>query len=829
MNEFKCTQGVVYAIKNAQVISRKYKLNYVGTEEILYGLLCLPKCGSCKALNMHGVDKDNYFVFLKDTFRYNDTTGGFTPKAKAVVNKDAEYLADYSKTKYISTEHILLAIINKRDCVAMSILRRMNIDFNSLKHMLEDMIFRRYKASEEALSEDADKNIDREEKIAESNADNDSEDTFDKENPLSKFGYDLTERARDGKLDPVIGREKEINQIIQSLSRRTKNSPVLVGEPGVGKSAVVEGLALEIVSGTVPDVLRNKTIFSLDISGMLAGAKYRGELEERFKTAIDYVISRGDIILFIDEIHNIMGAGSTSEGGIDIAEMLKPMLARGELQTIGATTIDEYRTYIEKDPAVERRFQPITIEAPSTENSVLILQGLKDKYEAHHNVRITDEAIKAAVTLSDRYITDRNLPDKAIDLIDEAAAKARLKYCYTPREYSEKTAQLRTAQNELNYVLSMGEEYADEKRQLLERIDTLRDEMDSIYERTIEARSNSTPDITEEDIAEIVSEWTKIPVTRITSDESDKLSNLESELHDRVIGQDVAVNAVARAIKRSRTCIKDPNRPIGSFIFVGPTGVGKTELSKALADIVFGDKNCLIKIDMSEYMEKNSVSKLIGAPPGYVGYDEPGILTDRVRRKPYSVVLFDEIEKADSEIFNLMLQILDEGRLTDSKGKLIDFRNTIIILTSNVGAAIASKKPSFGFTGEGDKEKETKEKISEALKSKFSPEFLNRLDDIIVFHSLSREDCGKVVDVLLEKLIKRLAENGIKLKVAGSAADVIIAKGYNEVYGARPLKRAITSLIEDMLTDALIDGRIKSGDDILVYAENGKVSFVKVN
>lgn len=824
MNEFKCTEGVVYAIKNAQIVSRKYKLNYVGTEEILYGLLCLPKCGSCKALNEHGVDKDNYFAFLKDTFRYNDKTGGFTPKAKAVVNKDAEYLADYSKTKYISTEHILLAIINKRDCVAMSILRRMNVNINSVKHMLEDMIFRREEAAKNVPQSN-----DEEEIKAENETDSAAENNSDKENPLSKFGYDLTEKARDGKLDPVIGREKEINQIIQSLSRRTKNSPVLVGEPGVGKSAVVEGLALEIVSGTVPDVLRNKTIFSLDISGLLAGAKYRGELEERFKNAIDYVISRGDIILFIDEIHNIMGAGSTSEGGIDIAEMLKPMLARGELQTIGATTIDEYRTYIEKDPAVERRFQPITIEAPSAENSVLILQGLKDKYEAHHNVRITDEAIKAAVTLSDRYITDRNLPDKAIDLIDEAAAKARLKYCYTPKEYSEKTAQLRKAENELDYVLSMGEEYADEKRELLEKIDKLRDEMDSIYERAIEARSNSTPDITGEDIAEVVAEWTKIPVTRITSDESDKLANLESELHDRVIGQDAAVNAVARAIKRSRTCIKDPNRPIGSFIFVGPTGVGKTELSKALADIVFGDKNSLIKIDMSEYMEKNSVSKLIGAPPGYVGYDEPGILTDRVRRKPYSVVLFDEIEKADSEIFNLMLQILDEGRLTDSKGKLIDFRNTIIILTSNVGAAIASKKPTFGFTGDGDRERETKERISEALKSKFSPEFLNRLDDIIVFHSLSREDCGKVVDVLLEKLIKRLAENGIKLKVAGSAADVIIAKGYNEVYGARPLKRAITSLIEDMLTDALIDGRIKSGDDILVYAENGRISFVKVN
>ena len=822
MNEFKCTQGVVYAIKNAQMISKKYKLNYVGTEEILYGLLCLPKCGSCTALNEHGVNKDNYFSYLKNTFRYDDRTGGFTPKAKAVVNKDAELLADMSKTKYISTEHILLAILNKRDCVAMSILRRMDINFVSLSKELEDKIFKRDVVPRQAEST---------ENVGENQIEAADEETeapsLDEDCPLSKFGYDLTEKARDGKLDPVIGREKEINQIIQSLSRRTKNSPVLIGEPGVGKSAVVEGLALEIASGKVPDVLRNKIIFSFNISGLLAGAKYRGELEERFKNAIDYVISQGNIILFIDEIHNIMGAGSTGDGSLDIAEMLKPMLARGELQTIGATTIDEYRTYIEKDPAVERRFQPITIDAPSVENSVLILQGLKDKYEAHHNVEITDEAIKAAVELSDRYITDRNLPDKAIDLIDEAAAKARLKYCYTPKEYSEKSSQLRKARNELDYVLSMGEEYSDEKRQLLEKIDVLRDEMDKINERALDERSNSTPKITADDIAEIVSERTKIPVTRITADESEKLNNLENELHDRVIGQDAAVSAVARAIKRARTCIKDPNRPIGSFIFVGPTGVGKTELSKALADMVFGDKNSLIKIDMSEYMEKNSVAKLIGAPPGYVGYEDAGILTDKVRRKPYSVVLFDEIEKADPEIFNLMLQILDEGRLTDSKGKLIDFRNTIIILTSNVGAAIASQKPNFGFTSEADREQETKDRIYEALKRKFSPEFLNRLDDIIVFHSLLREDCGKVVDVLLEKLIKRLAENGIRLKVAGSAADVIIDRGYNEVYGARPLKRAITSLIEDMLTDALIDGRIKSGDDILVYAENGKITYVK--
>lgn len=817
MNEFKCTQGVLYAVKNSQIVSRKYKLNYVGTEEILYGLLCLPKCEACKFLNECGVDKDNYFSFLKDSFRYDDQTGGFTPKAKAVVNNDAESIADAAKANYISTEHILLAVLNKRDCVAMSLLRKMNVDLVALRSLLEKSIFPTREENQKVETAD-------EENAEEVETEGNSE---KQENPLAKFGYDLTERARLGKLDPVIGRDKEIFQIIQSLSRRMKNSPILIGEPGVGKSAVIEGLASEIASGSVPDVLRNKIIFSLDLSGLLAGAKYRGELEERFKTAMDYVSSQGNVILFIDEIHNIMGAGATGEGNFDIAEMLKPALARGEIQVIGATTIAEYGKYIEPDKAMERRFQPIVIEAPNVENSILILEGLKDKYEAHHNVKITGEAIKAAVTLSDRYITDRNLPDKAIDLIDEAAAKARLKYCSTPKEYSEKTNQLRKLKSQLEYVASIGESSEGEIRRLTEKIDKVRDELDEINERAMEARSNSTPQIKGEDVAAIVAERTKIPVTRITSDETQKLANLENALKERVIGQDLAVSAVSRAIKRSRTCIKDPDRPIGSFIFVGPTGVGKTELSKALADIVFGDRNCLVKLDMSEYMEKNSVSKLIGAPPGYVGYEEPGILTEKVRRKPYSVVLFDEIEKADSEVFNLMLQILDEGRLTDSKGRLVNFKNTIIILTSNVGAAIASSKPTFGFYGEVDEQTERRDRITDALRKKFSPEFLNRLDDIIVFDALSREDCGKVADVLLSKLVKRLADNDIRLKIAGSAADAVIEKGYSEVYGARPLKRAITTLIEDMLTDALIDGKIKPGDEVLVYAENGKMAYAK--
>lgn len=817
MNEYKMTEGVLYAVKNSQIVSRKYKLGYVGTEEVLYGLLCLPRCEACKCLAEYGVNKDNYFDQLKNSFRYDDKTGGFTPKAKAVINKDAEAIADAAKARYISTEHLLLAILNKKDCVAMSLLRRMNVNTVGLVSLLEKKIYAwREKEETQDETEETDENVDTAEKPSERG-----------DNPLEKFGYDLTEKARDGKLDPVIGRDREINQIIQSLSRRTKNSPLLIGEPGVGKSAVIEGLAQEIANGEVPDVLRNKTIFSLNMSGLLAGTKYRGELEERFKDAIDYIVKRGDIILFIDEIHNIMGAGATGDSSFDIAEMLKPMMARGELQTIGATTIDEYRKYIEPDKAMERRFQPITIEAPNVENSIRILQGLKDKYEAHHNVTISDEAIKAAVVLSDRYITDRNLPDKAIDLIDEAAAKARLKYCHTPEDYKEKGRQIQKLETELEYVTSMGAGYQGERDKILDKIARAKDELFAIGERTMEERSGSTPRITDEDIAEIISEWTKIPLTRLTSDESERLSNIENDLHERVIGQDEAVNAVARAIKRARTCIKDPNRPIGSFIFVGPTGVGKTELSKALADIVFGDRNALIKLDMSEYMEKNSVSKLIGAPPGYVGYEEAGVLTDKVRRKPYSVVLFDEIEKADSEVFNLMLQILDEGRLTDSKGRTVNFKNTIIILTSNVGASIVSAKPSFGFNNDYSRENEMKDRISEALKKKFSPEFLNRLDDIIIFHSLSREDCGKITDILFDSLIKRLAENDIRLKIAGSAADLVIDSGYSETYGARPLRRAITTHIEDMLASAILDKQIQPGDEVLVFAENGKASFVK--
>lgn len=808
MNNLKYTGGLIQAFKNSQIISQRCKLGYVGTEELLYGLLLLPNCEACKYLNKFGVNKSNYFALLQNTFSKTRVIAEFnTPRFKSAL-ADAEKISERAGVGFVSTEHLLLAILKKRDCVASSLIRKMNIDYEGLQNALEDKVFATVKsASDETPGRE-------------------NEDSEKKEsNPLDKFGYDLTEKARQGKLDPVIGRSKEIERIIQTLSRRTKNSPVLIGEPGVGKSAVVEGLALEIVDGAVPATLRDKTIFSLDLSGILAGTKYRGDFEQRFKDAIDYIENRGDIIVFIDEIHNIMGAGSTGDGSMGLDEMLKPMLARGEVKIIGATTIDEYRKYIEPDPAMERRFQPITVDAPSVEDAIEILKGLRNKFEAHHNVLISDEAITAAVKLSDRYISDRNLPDKAIDLLDEAASKARIKATYTSPAVQEKKQEIESLSSDEEYYESIGN--YNQAESIKVNIDRLKAEIRRLEDGEYDEQSNTDVILGEDEIADVVSEWTKIPLQRLNESESAKLANLEDELKERVIGQDGAINAVSRAIKRARANIKDPNRPIGSFIFVGPTGVGKTELSKALSEVVFGDANSLIRIDMSEYMDQSSVSKLIGAPPGYVGYEETGVLSDKVRKKPYSVVLFDEIEKANSEIFNIMLQILDEGRLTDNKGKLIDFKNTIIILTSNVGASLANIG-SFGGYGNSDiRDEELRTNIYDALKRKFSPEFLNRLDDIIVFKPLSREDCGRIADILLDKLKNRMLENDITLKVAASATDLVINEGYDVNYGARPLKRAIQRKIEDVLSDEIISGRISRGDTVTIYAENGKIGYAK--
>lgn len=808
MNNLKYTGGLIQAFKNSQIISQRCKLGYVGTEELLYGLLLLPNCEACKYLNKFGVNKSNYFALLQNTFSKTRVIAEFnTPRFKSAL-ADAEKISERAGVGFVSTEHLLLAILKKRDCVASSLIRKMNIDYEGLQNALEDKVFATVKsASDETPGRE-------------------NEDSEKKEsNPLDKFGYDLTEKARQGKLDPVIGRSKEIERIIQTLSRRTKNSPVLIGEPGVGKSAVVEGLALEIVDGAVPATLRDKTIFSLDLSGILAGTKYRGDFEQRFKDAIDYIENRGDIIVFIDEIHNIMGAGSTGDGSMGLDEMLKPMLARGEVKIIGATTIDEYRKYIEPDPAMERRFQPITVDAPSVEDAIEILKGLRNKFEAHHNVLISDEAITAAVKLSDRYISDRNLPDKAIDLLDEAASKARIKATYISPAVQEKKQEIESLSSDEEYYESIGN--YNQAESIKANIDRLKAEIRRLEDGEYDEQSNTDVILGEDEIADVVSEWTKIPLQRLNESESAKLANLEDELKERVIGQDGAINAVSRAIKRARANIKDPNRPIGSFIFVGPTGVGKTELSKALSEVVFGDTNSLIRIDMSEYMDQSSVSKLIGAPPGYVGYEETGVLSDKVRKKPYSVVLFDEIEKANSEIFNIMLQILDEGRLTDNKGKLIDFKNTIIILTSNVGASLANVGSFDGYGNSDMRDEELRANIYVALKRKFSPEFLNRLDDIIVFKPLSREDCGRIADILLDKLKNRMLENDITLKVAASATDLVINEGYDVNYGARPLKRAIQRKIEDVLSDEIISGRISRGDTVTIYAENGKIGYAK--
>ena len=625
----------------------------------------------------------------------------------------------------------------------------------------------------------------------------------------------------------MIGRKKEIDKIIQVLSRRTKNNPVLIGEPGVGKSAVVEGLAQAIVNNQVPELLKGKVVFSLDLASMVAGSKYRGDFEERLKNAINSIKENGNIILFIDEIHNLVGAGSTSDGNMDAANILKPMLARGELQTIGATTLEEYRKYIEKDAALERRFTPVQVEEPSVEDTVEILRGLRDKYEAHHKVVITDEAIIAAATLSDRYITDRYLPDKAIDLIDEAASRARLDSYNSPQEIKELEEKLKRLNAEKTKA-ARGENYTQAQK-LVDEINAVQTKIKSLNSEWKEGVHATAPQIGSDDIARIVSSWTGVPVVRLTEQESEKLLHLEDNLHKRIIGQDEAVSAVARAIRRARAGLNEANKPIGSFIFVGPTGVGKTDLAKALAEAMFGDEKLMIRLDMSEFMEKHTVSKLIGAPPGYVGYDDNagGQLTERVRRKPYSVVLFDEIEKAHPDVFNVLLQILDDGRLTDSKGRVVNFKNTIIILTSNVGAGQIKKMTGLGFASSDadDGYDDMKENIMDALRQSFKPEFLNRLDDIIIFRKLTKEETGLICRKIIEGLRARLRERNIGFELTPAAMDKLIDEGYSDEYGARPLKRVVQKRIEDRLSDEILAGRVLGGEKVTVDVKDGSFVF----
>ena len=817
------SENLKNVLETAKKVAAFYETDYIGSEHILFAILNLPDTRACKILHECGVQEAMYRKKFVAGLEKNTGINGFTARTKDMMSKAYEFAVDHDGDGVlVGTEYMLLAILLDDDSVAVRYLRRMHVNIDEILSKIDS-------------------------EIGETKPDPAMEEYFD--NLMSgkmrrmgqtesrqsarsaveiPYGTDLTQKAREGKLDPVIGRRKEIDKVVQILSRRTKNNPVLVGEPGVGKSAVVEGLAQAIVSGDVPDLLADKIVFSVDLPGMLAGARYRGDFEERLKDCLQAVQTSGNIILFIDEIHTIVGAGSGADNSMDAANILKPMLARGEMQAIGATTLDEYRKYIEKDPALERRFTPVNVEQPSVSETIEILRGLRDKYEAHHKVTITEDAITAAANLSDRYITDRFLPDKAIDLIDEAASRARLDSYVGPGGIRELEEEIRRLNAEKNKAAR--KDHFDVAQECLSKIREKQEEIERIREDWRTNRDKKHISIGAEEVAKIVADWTGIPVVKLTEEESSRLLHLEEELHKRVIGQEEAVSAVAKAIRRARAGLKDPGRPIGSFIFVGPTGVGKTELSKALAAAMFGDERLLIRLDMSEYMEKHSVSKLIGAPPGYVGYEDAGgQLTDKVRHKPYSVVLFDEIEKAHPDVFNLLLQILDDGRLTDSKGRLVDFKNTVVILTSNVGAARAGEM-KLGFTGaaQTSEYEDMKEKISEELKKQFRPEFLNRVDDVIVFHRLTREDMGKVCDLFLSSLISRLESRGVKIAVSEAAKDLLIEEGYDEVYGARPLRRVIQRRMEDVLSEEILSDHIRAGQKVLADAKDGKIVFVPI-
>ncbi len=826
------SNNVNQVVEVATALARRNGCRYIGSEHILFGLMNVADGRAASILREAGVDNERYLYYFKRTIDTDLVIPGnmFTPRTKHLFEKAID-ISLRAHSGFVGTEHLLLAVLLDYDSVAVAILNHMKIDVDAMAEDLARALMGGNYDGYEEDDEDGEESV-----FGKSYAMNggfqkskdEKRGYGDDLGELGKFGVNLNKLALEGRLDPVIGRKKEIDRVIQILSRRTKNNPVLIGEPGVGKSAVVEGLAQAIVKGNVPEILSDKIVFSLDLAGMLAGARYRGDFEERLKKAVDTVKQNGNIILFIDEIHNIVGAGSTGEGNMDAANILKPMLSRGELQTIGATTIDEYRKYIEKDAALERRFQPIMVDAPSTEETVEILKGLRDKYESHHGVSIPDDAIVAAVSLSDRYITDRFLPDKAIDLIDEAASRVRLDSYNSPVEAKTKEAELAKLTAQKNEA---------KRRDDLERAIKINKEIERVNKELDAIRSNASKikgdreklKLTPDDIAKVVSNWTGVPVVKLTETEAQRLLDLEAVLHQRVIGQDDAVKAVSSAIRRARAGLKDPDRPIGSFIFVGPTGVGKTELSKALAEAVFGNEDNMIRIDMTEYMEKHSVSKMVGAPPGYVGFDEAGQLTEKVRRKPYSVVLFDEIEKAHPDVFNIMLQILDDGRLTDSKGRVVSFKNCIIIMTSNVGATEIQHRNVLGFAGGNQVEYDKMcDRYMDALKEKFRPEFLNRIDDIIVFHKLTREETAKIAELMLKSLRKRLAVLEVKLDITSSAMDLIIRKGYDDNYGARPLKRVIQRNIEDKLSEKILRGELKENSCVTVDADpDGDEFFFK--
>ena len=794
---YKFTNRAKKAVELANEVAIELGHNYIGTEHILYGLAKEGSGVASKVLTNQEVTPNEIIDKMIELIGQEEPIGetlGFTPRTKRVL-ENAFIEARKLGYNYIGTEHLLIGILREGDCIAARILLELNVNIPRLYNEIVKVI----NEGEDLQNEDKKETTER------------KTGSYNQTTTLNQFGEDLTKKATEGKLDPIIGRKAEIERVIQILSRRTKNNPCLIGEPGVGKTAVVEGLAQKIVAGDVPEILKDKRVVSMDISGMVAGAKYRGDFEERIKKALAEVKKVGDIILFIDEMHTIVGAGA-AEGAIDAANILKPLLARGEIQLVGATTLNEYRKYIEKDSALERRFSPVNVIEPSEKDTIKILAGIRDKYEAHHGVKITDEAIESAVSMSVRYINDRFLPDKAIDLIDEAASRAKLKTFTEPDNLKELEEQIEEAKKDKEEAV---------RTQKFEKAATLRDkekELKEKYEKEQKKWKNKNTkqvtNITEENIAEVISNWTGIPASKITEDENIRLKNLEKNLHERVIGQNEAVEAVAKAIRRGRVGLKDPKRPIGSFLFLGPTGVGKTELSKALAESLFGDENAMIRVDMSEFMEPHSVSKLIGSPPGYVGFDEGGQLTEKIRRKPYSVILFDEIEKAHPDVMNMLLQILEDGRLTDSQGRTVNFKNTVIIMTSNIGARLITDKKSLGFSqatkGEDDKEyEETKKEVMETLKRELRPEFINRIDEIIVFHKLTDEEIGQIIDIMLNEVIKRLEVQKIKIELEPEVKELIASKGIDKNFGARPLRRTIQSVLEDKLAEEILDGNLK--------------------
>ena len=809
---YKFTNRAKKAIEIANDLAMKLGHTYIGTEHILYGLSKEGNGIASRVLENQNILPENILNEIDELIgREEKVEGalGFTPRTKRVI-ENAFLEAKKLGYNYIGTEHLLIGIIKEGDSIATRILLDLNANIPKLYNEIIKVINE---------GEDANQSSD-------NKKDTRRKGSYNSTTTLNQFGEDLTKKAEAGKLDPVIGRKEEIERVIQILSRRTKNNPCLIGEPGVGKTAIVEGLAQKIISGDVPEILKNKRVVTIDISSMVAGAKYRGDFEERIKKALNEVKKAGDVILVIDEIHTIVGAGA-ADGAIDAANILKPLLARGEIQLVGATTLDEYRKYIEKDSALERRFSPVNVSEPTKKDTIEILKGIRDKYEAHHNVKISDEAIKSAVELSVRYINDRFLPDKAIDLIDEAASRARIK-TYTEPE------NLKELQNKIEEVEKNKEEAV--RIQKFEKAATLRDkekELKQKFEKEEEKwKSKNTKqitNITEENIAEVISTWTGIPAKKLTEDENIRLKKLEENLHKRVVGQNEAVEAVAKAIKRGRVGLKDPKRPIGSFLFLGPTGVGKTELSKAISECLFGDENAMIRIDMSEYMEPHSVSKLIGSPPGYVGFDEGGQLTEKIRRKPYSVILFDEIEKAHPDVMNLLLQILEDGRLTDSQGRTINFKNTVIIMTSNIGARLITDKKMLGFSKLNEKEdtrkeyEKTKKEVMQELKKELRPEFINRIDEIIVFHKLNDDEIDQIIDIMLKEVQARLKEQKIIIEINDDVKKLIAKNGIDKSYGARPLRRAIQNLLEDKLAEEILDGKLKKNKLATLGVEDEKI------